>query len=40
MPPVTGGGTGNLGMDMGAGQKNARKPAKKGIFDVIRDWFR
>ncbi len=40
MPPMSGGGTGNLGMDMGAGQKNARKPAKKGIFDVIRDWFR
>ncbi len=34
------GGTGNLGMDTGAGQKTAKKSAKKGIFDVIRDWFR
>jgi hypothetical protein len=40
VPPMSG-GTGNLGMmDTGAGQKTARKPAKKGIFDVIRDWFR
>ncbi|MBV9710368.1 MAG: hypothetical protein JO011_05540 [Ktedonobacteraceae bacterium] len=34
------GGPGNLGMETGSGQKTSTKPAKKGLFDMIRDWFR
>ena len=38
--PSTPMGTGNLGMESGGGQRTSTKPAKKGLFDMIRDWFR
>ena len=37
--PSTPNGTGSLGMEAG-GQRASTKPAKKGWFDMIRDWFR
>ncbi len=38
--PAGGPGTGNLGMGTESGQRTSAKPAKKGLFDMIRDWFR
>jgi hypothetical protein len=38
--PFTPNGTGNLGMETGGGQRTLPKPAKKRLFDMIRDWFR
>jgi hypothetical protein len=37
--PSTPNGMGNLGMETD-GQRASTKPAKKGWFDMIRDWFR
>ena len=37
--PSTPNGMGSLGMEAG-GQRASTKPAKKGWFDMIRDWFR
>ena len=42
-PPAqypAGSSTGNLGMETARGQNTSAKPAKKGLFDMIRDWFR
>ncbi len=38
--PAGGSGMGSLGMETAGGQKTSTKPAKKGWFDMIRDWFR
>lgn len=38
--PSTPNSMGNLGMEAGGGQRTSTKPVKKGLFDMIRDWFR
>ncbi len=38
--PANSSGTGNLGIGTDGEQKTSMKPAKKGLFDMIRDWFR
>jgi hypothetical protein len=38
--PTSGYGTGNLSMGTDGEQKTSARPAKKGLFDMIRDWFR
>jgi hypothetical protein len=38
--PAGGTGMGYPGMETDDGQKTSMKPAKKGLFDMIRDWFR
>ncbi len=39
MPPMPN-GAGMHGGEMGADQRSSTKPAKKGFFETIRDWFR